>query len=520
MPSEEALLRAFFSNPIEVIESVFTIPNIYGDIIPFRPTPIQKDYLSHRTGRDLSLKPRQVYVSSAILASNTVLLATRQNINALITTDSNDVTQKFRERLKHHFQNLRDIGLPITYDIDNESQLHIKETGNSIFFTEAGSTGVGRGMPFSIVHMSEVAFWKTITTTPGQAIAGIMRSVPAEHSQVDMESTPFGSAGAFYEHVLSAKKGQGSFKLHFWPWWWEERYKSLIRAEPPYSAIELALMETYALTPYQIQWRRHQIEEMAPTGVPFEQEYPEDPDTCFLAGESSYLTADIVLRLRSRVLSPIQSIGDFVRVYKKPQPGRVYVAGIDAAEGIVTSPTADSHALQILDLQTMEQVCVIHGLLPIDEFADLCNSYLRQYNECLVGVEVPGPGVAIIERLEAQRYPNLYWHQSGGPDSDVWRPGWPATATSNTISLSELYTALDGGFLILYDAETISQLAGMQWHRPKIRRANRFARAEAASGGHDDLVFALRIAHQIAPFAADKRGMVSQERVYNGSGLV
>ena len=503
MVTEEQLLRQFFANPGEVIESIFTIEDKYGSVVPFHLTRIQRDYLSRRTGRDTSLKPRQVKVSSIILACNTVGLVTSNNINCLITTDAPTVTQNFRLRLKRHFDDLRKVGLPITYEIDNEDHLRLKEYGNSIFFTEAGSTGVGRGLTFGLVHMSEVAFWKTQSITPGQAIAGILASVPPQYGHVDIESTPFGASGAFYRLVQAAQQGGNEFRLHFWPWWWEEDYRSSRPADPPFNAMEQALMQAHGLDLFQIQFRRETINRMRPTGTPFEQEYPEDPETCFLAGEANFLPADIIIRLRSRVIPSIESVGPYVRIYKKCDPTRTYIAGVDAAEGIVTSLTADAHACQILDARTMEQVCVIHGILPLSEFADLCYEYLNRYNTAFTGVEVPGPGVAIIDRLEQRRYPNLYWHprdENNPATSESWRAGWPATAHNNVIALSQLFTALDGGNIIIYDADTVSQLAAMRWMRPKQRRANRFARAEAAPGEHDDLVFALRVAHQIAPY--------------------
>ena len=71
------------------------------------------------------------------------------------------------------------------------------------------------------------------------------------------------------------------WKLHFYAWWWAEEY--CIALEPgevlDYTDDERMLVRKPGLTPEQIKWRRYKQLEL---GDLFLQEYPEDPDSCFL----------------------------------------------------------------------------------------------------------------------------------------------------------------------------------------------------------------------------------------------
>src|SRR6185369_11301344 len=108
--------------------------------------------------------------------------------------------------------------------------------------------------------------------------------------RVALESTPNGAQGFFYEKCMEALSGNSVWKLHFYPWWWDDEYKLPLTVEEMtfgwfYSDDEQKLIAEHSLTDEQIKWRREKVKEL---GRLFPQEYPEDVVSCFLTSGNSY----------------------------------------------------------------------------------------------------------------------------------------------------------------------------------------------------------------------------------------
>jgi len=132
-----------------------------------------------------------------------------------------------------------------------------------------------------------------------------------------LESTPNGAQGYFYGLCMEALDGDSIWKLHFYPWWWDDFYRiSLSDGEQlEYSSDEAKLVEQHHLDPEQIKWRRQKQKELK--GL-FIQEYPEDPISCFITSGRSYF-------------------GDLTDVFTAPpnavhDPTHRYGAGLDFAQ--------------------------------------------------------------------------------------------------------------------------------------------------------------------------------------------
>ena len=81
-----------------------------------------------------------------------------------------------------------------------------------------------RGADFKMVHMSEVAFWRTTESkSADKAMTNINGNVPpAANSVIVVESTANGASGYLYDEYRAAKKGLSAFRCIFIPFMYIE----------------------------------------------------------------------------------------------------------------------------------------------------------------------------------------------------------------------------------------------------------------------------------------------------------
>ena len=137
-------------------------------------------------------------------------------------------------------------------------------------------------------------------------------------------------------------------------------------------------------------------------------------------------------------------------VFALPEPGRVYVAGADPAEG---NPHSDESVLTVLDGESGEQVALLAGKVAPDLFAVLCARVAEAYNHAPVLVERNNHGHAVIGWLQESGC-----ETARGADG---RPGWLTTAASKTRLYDEAARRLQEGSVRIHDGESAAQLASV-----------------------------------------------------------
>lgn len=300
-----------------------------AQIVPYTPNAVQQSFIDNRTGRDLILKARQQGISTAIQADYFTTAVTRTSLQATLAHDA-DTTQKLRRMADRFYKGLPDHLRP-PRGLDNATTTTYRNTGSEVTIATAGSTDVGRGGTYTHVHGSEVAFWRDAAGI----LAGLIQGVTPD-GLIALESTPNGAQGWFYERCMEALDGDTTWKLHFFPWWHDAGYTLPVVEPLVYSDDEARLVEAHGLTAGQIAWRRAKQKEL---GRLFAQEYPEDPETCFLTSGDGYF--DDITDLERVFAAPTNAT---------PTPGHRYVAAFDFAQ------TNDYCAMSVIDETTKEEV--------------------------------------------------------------------------------------------------------------------------------------------------------------------
>ena len=297
-------------------------------LVPFKWNKAQVHFFNNRSGRDLILKARQLGFSTLIQGEMFRRTVTSTQTTITLAHDA-ETTQKLRRMADRFYENCKYNEIQPERKYANATLATYPEFDSTSTIATAGNVETGRGDTYTMMHGSEVAFWKDAE----KIVAGAMQGGSPE---VTLESTPNGAQGFFYNKCMEALNGDSIWKLHFYPWWWDDAYRVTDDAPITYTDEEAALVAKHGLDQSQIKWRREKVREL---GRLFVQEYPEDAISCFLTSGNSYF-GDL-----SNVFTA--SVAEYI-------DGHDYYAGLDFGQ------TKDFTAMSIFDATTKQQVDLLH----------------------------------------------------------------------------------------------------------------------------------------------------------------
>jgi hypothetical protein len=444
-----------------------------GDIVPLVANRVQREFEQKRGKQNIVLKARQMGVSTWVAGRFFLKTISRPGTLTVQIAQSREAAEKIF-RIVHRFyeqlpEGLRDGILRVSRA--NAGQLQFAELDSEYRVESAADLNAGRGMTIQNLHCSEIAHWgKDAAAT----LAGL-RAALSPTGELVLESTPNGAHGCFYEEWQRATE-TGTVR-HFFPWWIEEAYRGVPIAESDWSEDERRLVVEQGLSAEQIGYRRQL---RASFGMLAQQEYAEDADECFLAsGNCVFNLANIERRMKEIREPLLRRKNDQLWIWYPPQPGKRYIAGIDASGGGVDG---DYAAVQIVERETGLQCAEFRGHLDPRELAIAAAELGREYSQALMVVERNNHGAAVLLHLEqGERYPAIYEQQG--------QPGWLTNVLSRPLMIEALGITLDQRPEIFSSSRLLAEC------RTFVRQQD--GRSGAASGSHDDCVMAIAMALQV-----------------------
>ena len=228
---DDETARIFFGqtpqDEMDWIEALLTIDNEQGNVVPFNLFPQQRQMSLNKTGRDLTVKGRQTRASSFIIAKNVRRMVTGAGLKCLTMTQDDQTTSTFRARVRHHLRDLKQQGWEFEIGLDNDDELVLEDTECRWIWGSGNELTAGRAYSAHIAHLSEFAHWPEANAR--KLLGGILPSVPGvPYGWLDIESTPNGAEGSFYEQIQDSKlfNPASTMTTHFYPWWMEPRYRA------------------------------------------------------------------------------------------------------------------------------------------------------------------------------------------------------------------------------------------------------------------------------------------------------
>lgn len=429
-------------------EKFLRILNKQEQLVPFKWNSIQRKLHASKTGRDLVLKSRQVGISTYEQGEIFRSLVTHTT-RALTLSHDDTTTQILRQTADRFWEHCRFNNFQPSKKYSNATMTTYPDFDSMHVIGTAGNTEVGRGGSYSRIHGSEVAKWKDAN----KLIAGAMQG---GNPAVVLESTPNGAQGVFYEMCMEAMRGEGVWKLHFFPWWEDVTYKESCDSEYIVKRTdeEINLSKKHNLDDGQILWRRRKQLELK---ARFPQEYPEDPISCFLTSGNSYFGD-----LSNSFGAPLEPLYN---------PSHEYIAGLDFGQ------TNDFTAMPVLDLTAKVQVDLLHirKLEWAEQRRRIKQTYFK-WHCSRMGAEKNSIGSPNIEALQADGINVIPFETTNFSKSEI---------------MANLYEGLHTDGLQLQD---ISEQRHELNTFISTQTSTGLWRLAASKDGHDDIVLGLAIA--------------------------
>jgi hypothetical protein len=455
---------------------------------------IQRRRIGQRSALDIVLKARQVGMSTEECARDVWHFLTHPGGRVVVVVQSmtdHSPLKVISGIVKVMLEGLEAIGIALSFTKATNTEWELAN-GNSLKVIEAGATEQtaqkkGRGGTVTRLHCTELAFWEHAEAT----LLALLECVPAPEtgSEIVFESTPNGAAGPFFERCNQAREKRTRYQFLFFAWFEHPEYRAQLEpseAIEPQDDRERRLVEL-GCAPEQLKWRRLKIADFNGSVDKFDQEYPTDPETCFIVRGRTFFDKQVCMAMLRRCAEPlpVDNWRGRLRIWVPPQRGKRYVIGGDTSEGISDSAKPiekqphDASAAIVRERGTGQHVATLWGILRPDALAEDLYKLGQLYNWATIAVERNNHGHACLLWLGPHlKYPRIYH----GLDE---RPGWVTSQVTRTSALDVLEAEHRKNNPAHY-ATPDRALVGQQ----STFVIDKNGKATAAPGAHDDLVMA------------------------------
>lgn len=487
-PNDPVAFLAWATGTFERFAGMLDIVPKSGGRRKFQLNAIQKLFCIERTGRDIVLKPRQIGFTTLELARDVYTFLFTEGARVVVVCQSivgDGPLNILSATCRIYFDSLRKLGIALDFVVEKAHEWQLPN-GNTLRIvtagaSEASASKVGRSGTITRLHVTEQAFFEYADETMNALIECVPG--PETGSEIVIESTPNGAEGMFYNQCKAAERKSSGYRFHFYPWFHVAEYATELDAgeviEPRDEKEERLVAR--GVRPEQLKWRRQKIAGKGSSEKGgedlFDQEYPSDPETCFLSsGRKFFDPQKMKAMLDVAIEQPLERRDhDRIRIWKAAEHGRTYLLSADPSEGGALDPSG----AYLADEKTGEHVATIDGMYTPHELAEALDKLGREYNEAWIGVERNNHGHAVLLALDAiYHYPKIYSH-------DDKKLGWLTSLITRPIMLDGLDNAIRQDEWSSKDRQVLSQV--------KAFEVPKSGKPQAPSGQHDELVICAAI---------------------------
>tara|TARA_Y100000588_G_scaffold394801_1_gene517383 strand:- start:4274 stop:6025 length:1752 start_codon:yes stop_codon:yes gene_type:complete len=497
------------------------------------PNVLQKKMFAHyrkcqieqKPCKMIILKPRQKGASTCAQALTYHHMRKHENLNGSLMGDIAGTSDKVFEIYRRYAENdlfpWDETGVNLE-DGGNLADL-IKLASKSAYGKEtAGSKNAGRSGTIQVGNMTEVAFWP-LGGERDPALGYLQSLYDGDNvSLVVADSTPNGPAGWFYRTWVQDNEWAKIFAA-----WFEFEdsvipFKSedeLREFKDTMSDDEKSEMERFNVNYEQLHWRRRVLQDKCNGDVSkFRQEYPSDPEECFLMSSRPRFHIECLNDMAKHAKSQDYQVGVMSvqeggkgsfrkdlggswRVYDEPEHDSKYLISVDTCtgedqqtQGLAADP--DFHSVQVWrapyedwhgDWHVARLVAVHHSRLDIGVLAQEVEGAARWYGGAFIVPEVNNSGLALLKYLLEMGL-SVYRRRKVNDSSGMVEKsfGWSTDKITRKTVIDHMAAELMEGNFDIPDKDVL--------HEMKVFVVNDKGKPEAAPGHHDDHVLAAAIA--------------------------
>ena len=485
--TKDSALEALFSNRRLLMESFLQIEDKERKLVPFTLNPIQYDMLAASSARDIYVKPAQVGATSFHLADFYLdNISINGTVSVIISYDEDSAKRLILKAKRfHQFLSRRIPSIPkLDHKGAEELTWEHKDTNfySAMYIFSSRSYALGRGEAIHNLLLDEYAFW--LLGTHEQVFASAVQRVPQlSNTKVRIQSTANGEDNPFCEMYRASKEGttvaESVYRNHFYPWWLHPEYTMYednvfcLRGDdtdplPDLKSDEVLLMKlllNQGIDEYEamakLRWRRYKRAELASlrrsgdTVLLFEQEFPEDDESCFLvAGDQAYSTDIISGKIRQcipaqihrNMINPKNSTSATLDIWHDKEESKSYIISVDPGKGKTSESV--SHVWTFADgyrndkgdeiPPIMQHCATLAGFYDEWEMAEYVKEAAHYYNH---GVIAPEDNLDIVSHL--RDYPDLYWREDVRTGKLGRVIGWQTNLSTKPYMITEVNRHLD-----------------------------------------------------------------------------
>ena len=510
----EDIINSPLGDKLWRVSHLYKIRNKKQELINLKPNNIQLQIYNSVKGkpliRDYFLKYRQGGVSTWWLVWWLDETLTNRNTITGILSHTRESLKYLWDIIRIAYTNMPD-SIREPSGKFNETELSFPDINSKIFV----SLGI-RSTSVHNLHISEVCYMEP------NDIKASLATVPP-NGNITIESTANGVGNEGHTLYTEALQNLNGYTPHFFPWFIQEEYmvplsgmKFVPNKEEDKFKQQASKQFHVELRDEQLLWRRIAQKQQ---GYLFNQEFPEDDNKAFLSTGNCYFDNQklIVLLNEARDINrerpPVEETYDYT-AWEAPKNGKVYVAGVDTAEGI----DGDWSIIKILNVTDRIEAFRYRARVPVDKFYKVCDYWGRQYNNCLMAIERNNHGHAVIQGLgETCHYPNMYYQDKDirsmrtrgiREQKAVVKIGWETTSLSKPLMLDQLKEGIEGNAQEgVEEFEPEFTIRDEIFLQEGLTTQQDGSKISAVSGKYDDTVMATAIAFQMYLRARKKFGL-------------
>lgn len=336
---------------------------------------------------------------------------------------------------------------------------------SEIVFYTANTVSV-RGIPRQGVHVTEAAFVEDLDKT-------LTAIRPTCHGPMILESTANGPND--FHRVWN----DPHLDKVFISWMDDATCVSSLPIPDDLTSQEQAYIKKNKLSKKQTAWFVYKLRECG--WEAFRQEHPVTPEEAFVLGGDRFF--------RKGYFPPDTARIPALEVHSQPKRGRRYAIGADCASGSQKGDRSAAVVLDVTDPFNIRVAASFAARVTPSEFAKELAKLARMYFSAIVCVERnAGYGLTVLDLLRRDSislYHTRVFDSQVNSHRDVY--GWDTNATTRPLLLSRLQAAINDDMLVVNDARVQEECNAFRYNEKGDR-------AEALTGCHDDLIFAIALA--------------------------
>lgn len=456
------LIRGWKQNP-ESFYRILKIRSKDRGSIRFEPRPVQLTALTAlREHKRLKLlKARQLGFTTALAGELFRLALCNRHCRVALVAHLDKSADEIFQIIVHFWESMpRVIREHPEFKILKCDAKTIRWASGSQIQCGTAQSRFWHGQTLRAIHLTEAALYRDLE----QTLASITPAVP-EGGYITLETTSEGT-NQFHRFWFA----DNGYHPLFFPWNADGQYES---NEVPASMTEAerSYCLRHNLTPEQVCWFVKNFRTYSGWTHWFRQ-FPLSVDEAFQSGGQPYF------RLYP---APTEQPPDGLTILHPPVKGHTYRVGVDPAGG---SPGGDATAIVVVDINERRVVATYNGRQSPPECVKVIQSLSGKYNQALINVESNNHGLTFLTLLRPLGLP-LYRDTKLTPEDVRWANefGTAVTPKSRPLLLNNLAQQLNSGFE--------PECPRVKYQLNAFHHAHDGGKAEATSGNHDDLVFAL-----------------------------